>query len=116
MITPKALNRAYMILNPGEHHDTPEGIADGERIMGNWLERLKTEPDKAVALSNWAGKVTTALFCVLGLKVPKTKRKARSCPLCGARGGLTHGEGSCSCTYCKGSFFTNWQPQTEAAQ
>ena len=70
-VSPTELNRAYMELYPGENHDNP----DCERIMGNWLERYRNQPDCAIATQNWCGKVTKALFKALGLKQPRIKRE-----------------------------------------
>ena len=69
-VTPPKLCLAYRELYPGEISD----IADGERIMGNWLDRYTRYPLDSIRTQNWHGKVTTALFKALGLKQPKTKR------------------------------------------
>jgi hypothetical protein len=69
-VTAKELNRAYIELFPGENRDD----AECERIMGNWLRRYEEGPEKALAFSNWQGKVTKAFFHALRLKQPKTKQ------------------------------------------
>lgn len=63
---------AYGELFPGEFElkNLPQ-IVD---TMSNWLDRFREEPEKAVATTNWAGKVTQALFHALGLDQPKTKK------------------------------------------
>lgn len=63
---------AYGELFPGEFElkNLPQ-IVD---TMSNWLDRFREEPEKAVATTNWAGKVTQALFHALGLEQPKTKK------------------------------------------
>jgi hypothetical protein len=69
-VSPKKLCESYMFIYPGEITD----VADGERILKNWLDRYKLFPEKAIATCNWYGKVTTALFHALFLEKPRTKR------------------------------------------
>jgi hypothetical protein len=40
----------------------------------SWLDRLAEKPEKALAMSNWAGKVTKAYFKMLGRDVPPNKK------------------------------------------
>lgn len=63
---------AYSELFPGEFE--PKNLSQVEDTMGNWLERVQQEPEKAIATTNWAGKVTRALFRALKLDQPKTKK------------------------------------------
>ena len=72
VVTPQQLCQSYQALYPGEITDP----VDGARILGNWLERYCAYPDRAVAAEgNWHGKVTAALFHVVGMKLPRTKRE-----------------------------------------
>lgn len=73
-VTPQQLNAAYMELYPAEIR--PEHAAESERILANWLERYNEDPVRAVAMSNWYGKVTRALLKALGSPMPKSKRHA----------------------------------------
>jgi len=70
-VTPGALAQSYKALFPSEVRD--DQIDEHERVLGNWLERCLADPSKAVATTNWAGKVTSALFHALGEKQPRTK-------------------------------------------
>ena len=69
-VTAEQLARAY------SYHQPQEGLnpnnPDVQRIFQNWLDRLTT-PKHGVAMSNWCGKVTFALFTALGMRQPKTK-------------------------------------------
>jgi len=71
-VSASRLALAYGELFPGEFElkDLPQ-IED---TIGNWLDRFRQEPEKAIATTNWAGKVTQALFYALGLEQPKTKK------------------------------------------
>jgi hypothetical protein len=40
----------------------------------SWLDRLAEKPEKALAMSNWDGKVTKAYFKMLGKPVPSNKK------------------------------------------
>lgn len=62
----------YYEQNPAEQSPNPNWL-DLERIFGNWLERLQTNPDHALATTNWAGKVTKAFFAAFDRKTPKRK-------------------------------------------
>ncbi len=48
---------------------------DLERIFGNWLEKCRKTPDKALAVDpdGWSGKVTRAFFAVFDKKTPRLK-------------------------------------------
>jgi hypothetical protein len=41
----------------------------------NWLNRLYSEPAKALATTNWEGKVTKAYFKMIGVACPTTKKQ-----------------------------------------
>jgi hypothetical protein len=60
----------YMEMNPQEA--PPPGDekrwVDLEQTFQNWLNRLCKTPEKAIATTNWAGKVTQAYLAVRGLK------------------------------------------------
>lgn len=68
--TPQFLAKSYAALNPDERLPLCQ---DTFTTFGNWLERYQREPDKALATTNWCGKVTRALFHSLGMKCPRTK-------------------------------------------
>ena len=68
------LAEEYYKLNPSEvRTDRPMNWADMERIFGSWFARLKVTPDKALATTNWAGKVTKAFFSLHNVKCPPRK-------------------------------------------
>lgn len=69
-VTAQQLARAYAIMNPQEG-----STAAIEETMGNWLARYERKPSAAIATTNWAGKVTAALFKALGIQQPKTKTR-----------------------------------------
>lgn len=71
-VTAGRLALAYGELNPGEFE--LKNLPEIEEAMGNWLEKLSQQPEKAIATTNWAGKVTQALFYALGIDSPKTKK------------------------------------------
>lgn len=73
-VTATALSTSYRTIFPNECDDTPSQINDHIDIMGNWLARYHTHPESALATTNWAGKVTQALFHALHLHMPRTKR------------------------------------------
>lgn len=70
-VTPKQLTSAYKELFPTGIR--PEDDEDMHRIFGNWLALYNTNPEAAISVSNWGGKVTKALFKALDVKMPKTK-------------------------------------------
>ncbi len=65
------LVEAYVELYPGELIGRDDDIT---RIFNNWLYRYNKTPEKAIATTNWNGKVTKALFHALKIKQPKTKK------------------------------------------
>ncbi len=73
-VSSSRLTLAYKELFPGEFD--LKNLPEIEQTMQNWLDRYYSEPDKAIATQNWAGKVTQALFHALGIEQPKTKEDA----------------------------------------
>lgn len=64
------LVKTYSELFPDEKLAVNE---DTIRIFNNWLNRLRDEPQRALATVNWCGKVTKAFFTMHGMRTPKTK-------------------------------------------
>jgi len=73
--TPQKLAASYAQLNPSENLPLNEDVF---RIMRNWLNGYAENPDRHVAMSNYYGKVTRALFHALGFKMSRTKKEALS--------------------------------------
>lgn len=73
-VTPIALSDAYRALFPNECRYNPQQIQDHEETMANWLTHYAADPASALATTNWAGKVTQALFHALKIRMPRTKR------------------------------------------
>lgn len=71
-VSASRLALAYHELFPGEFE--LRNLPEVQGTMQNWLDRFHQEPEKAIATTNWAGKVTQALFYALGLDTPKTKK------------------------------------------
>jgi hypothetical protein len=65
------LTRSYKALYPNEIDEGRE--SEHEEVLGRWLLRCAGDPASAVATSNWAGKVTRALFHALGEPMQRTK-------------------------------------------
>ncbi len=66
--------KQYLISNPKMN---PEKLWDSIACtFNNWLERLREDPHKAIAMSNWQGKVTKAYFEMKGVPCPTTKVQA----------------------------------------
>lgn len=70
-VTAAALAQSYKSLYPSEVKD--EQIHEHEEILGRWLDRCLADPAGTISMSNWGGKVTSALFHALGEKQPRTK-------------------------------------------
>lgn len=94
--TPRQLADAYDALNPEEAqrqiaHMRANNIdvtdSERERPFRNWLAVYESMPVDALAIANWRGKVTKALFHALGIKPP-------------ARLGQMHAVLECSCARC----------------
>jgi len=64
------LAEKYYALNPNERRPGMDW-QDLERIFGNWLSNLRTNPSSAIATAIWCGKVTSAFFAVFGEKCPR---------------------------------------------
>jgi hypothetical protein len=63
---------AYGEIFPGEFN--LDNLLQIKDAMSNWLERFREAPEKAIATTNWQGKVTQSLFHALGLDLPKSKK------------------------------------------
>lgn len=74
IVTLETLAQAYAELYPNEVGE--RGVMSLYHPLGNWLNAFRREPEKKIGMSNWYGKVTRALFKVLELKLPKTKKAA----------------------------------------
>lgn len=72
-VTAQQLVAAYAHRFPVEAPTTPAQQAEMEQTCQNWLDRYKENPARVIATQNWGGKVTRALFDVLGIKRPQTK-------------------------------------------
>lgn len=69
-VPPDQLAASYAALFPEEELPlTPDTF----QTFGNWLARYQDTPERALATTNWAGKVTRALFAALKIKQPRTK-------------------------------------------
>jgi hypothetical protein len=79
----KQLTEAYYSLYPKESPEitlTNNPGMDRESVWDsatqtyqNWLDRLHENPQKALATTNWCGKVTKAYFKMIGVPLPKRK-------------------------------------------
>src|SRR5690242_5722005 len=77
-VTAAKLLAAYDSLYPGEHTpvegaDPTKHQSDLETTFNRWLARYHEFPEATLATTNWAGKVTKALFKALEIKQPRTK-------------------------------------------
>lgn len=111
--TPKQLADAYDALYPEEAarqiahlRANNLGITDSEREhpFRNWLTAYESHPVDALAIANWRGKVTKALFHALGIKQPARLGQMITvleclCSTCGAT--ILPGRMSHHKTWCK---------------
>jgi hypothetical protein len=64
----------HLRANPGI--DPTKFWDDVEETFSNWLDLLREKPERALATTNWHGKVTKAYFTMKGVKpLPKTKKE-----------------------------------------
>lgn len=79
----RRLTEAYYSLYPKESPDITlennpgmnrESVWDSAtQTYQNWLNTLHQNPQKALATTNWCGKVTKAYFKMIGVPLPKKK-------------------------------------------
>ena len=76
-VSPEQLTQAYSFLYPSEFTNE-NSFEEIKEILTKWLSRYFTDPERTIATTNYAGKVTKALFYSLNIKMPKTKKEMLS--------------------------------------